>query len=74
MNTKTKVKSIKQYWPLISLILVSILSAFAINWRIAGYMTVWMHYFMGIFLVILSALKRLKVVFIQCYAYRTMNF
>lgn len=57
MNTKTKEKSIRQYWPLISLILVSILSAFAINWRIAGDMTVWMHYFMGIFLAIFSVLK-----------------
>ncbi|HAT3881113.1 TPA: hypothetical protein I8672_002548 [Legionella pneumophila] len=57
MNTKSKEKPIRQYWPLISLIVVSVLSAFAINWRVAGDMTVWMHYFMGIFLVIFSVLK-----------------
>tara|TARA_Y100000815_G_scaffold269120_1_gene291304 strand:- start:452 stop:955 length:504 start_codon:yes stop_codon:yes gene_type:complete len=57
MNTKPKEKPIRQYWPLISLIVVSVLSAFAINWRAEGDMTVWMHYFMGIFLVIFSVLK-----------------
>lgn len=49
--------SVRQYWPLISLILISMLSAFAINWRIDGNMIVWMHYFMGIFLVVFSILK-----------------
>ncbi|MBA2650412.1 MAG: hypothetical protein H0U75_12620 [Legionella sp.] len=57
MNSKLKKSSITQYWPLISLITVSILAAFAINWRLNGDMVVWMHYFMGILLVIFSALK-----------------
>lgn len=52
-----KNNSIRQYWPLISLIMVSILSAFAINWRLNGNIIGWMHYFMGIFLVVFSVLK-----------------
>lgn len=57
MNNHEKVTSIKQYWPLISLILVSMLSAFAINWRFNGNMIAWMHYFMGTFLMVFSVLK-----------------
>lgn len=57
MNTKVKKASIKQYWPLISLILVSILAAFAINWRVNVGVTIWMHYFMGVFLLVFSVLK-----------------
>ncbi|GGI93181.1 GNAT family N-acetyltransferase [Legionella impletisoli] len=49
--------SLTQYWPLISLILVSMLAAFAINWGGDGEMRAWMHYFMGVFLVIFSTLK-----------------
>lgn len=57
MNTKAKKASIKQYWPLFSLILVSILAAFAINWRVNGSATIWMHYFMGVFLLVFGVLK-----------------
>jgi hypothetical protein len=57
MDTKIKISSIKQYWPLIALVVVSILSAFAINWRLKGDLIVWAHYFIGIFLVIFSVLK-----------------
>lgn len=57
MNSTANDRSIKQYWPLISLILVSILAACAINWRVNGDMSVWMHYFMGVFLIIFSLLK-----------------
>lgn len=49
--------SLKKYWPLISLILISCLSAFALNWQVNGEMRTWMHYFMGVFLVIFSTLK-----------------
>lgn len=49
--------SLKKYWPLISLIIVSLLAALSINWQVGGDMHVWMHYFMGIFLVIFSMLK-----------------
>lgn len=49
--------SIKKYWPLFSLILVSLLAALSINWHLNGDMRTWMHYFMGIFLLIFSLLK-----------------
>ncbi|WP_058529479.1 GNAT family N-acetyltransferase [Legionella londiniensis] len=49
--------SLKRYWPLLSLIIVSFLAALSINWQVGGDMRVWMHYFMGIFLVIFSTLK-----------------
>ena len=57
MKHQTQKTSIKQYWPLISLMMVSIFAAFAINWRISGNMTIWMHYFMGVFLLMFSTLK-----------------
>jgi len=37
--------------------MVSMLASFAINWKVKGDVTLWMHYFMGIFLLIFSALK-----------------
>ncbi|VEG90284.1 GNAT family N-acetyltransferase [Legionella spiritensis] len=49
--------SLKKYWPLFSLILVSFLAAFALNWQAEGGMNIWMHYFMGVFLVLFSTLK-----------------
>jgi hypothetical protein len=52
-----KTKNIVRYWPLISLIITSILAASAINWHIQGDVHVWMHYFMGMLLVIFSTLK-----------------
>ncbi len=57
MNKEKNHPSIKKYWPLISLILVSMLAAFAINWHVDGGMQVWMHYFMGVFLIMFSVLK-----------------
>ena len=57
MNTNLKKHSLKRYWPLISLILISFLAASSLNWPIQGGMQVWMHYFMGIFLLIFSTLK-----------------
>lgn len=47
----------EQYWPLLSLILVSCLAGLALTWQAAGGMREWMHYFMGIFLVMFSTLK-----------------
>lgn len=49
--------SLKKYWPLLSLILVSILAGLALNWQAGGGMRELMHYFMGVFLVIFSTLK-----------------
>ncbi len=57
MTRKIRLASIKQYWPLISLLLISMVSALAINWHLSGDLIVWMHYFMGIFLIFLSMLK-----------------
>lgn len=56
-ETSNNKSSLKKYWPLISLIIVSILAAFALNWQTGGGMQVWMHYFMGVFLLIFSTLK-----------------
>ncbi|KTD22917.1 GNAT family N-acetyltransferase [Legionella israelensis] len=50
-------KSLKKYWPLVSLILVSILAGLALLWQTGGGMRAWMHYYMGVFLVIFSTLK-----------------
>lgn len=50
-------QNLQKYWPLISLILISALAATAINFRVAGDGYVWMHYFMGIFLVFFATLK-----------------
>ncbi|WP_242602132.1 MauE/DoxX family redox-associated membrane protein [Legionella nagasakiensis] len=57
MPEKANNQSIKRYWPLMSLIIVSFLAALAINWNVNGEMPVVMHYFMGIFLVIFGLLK-----------------
>lgn len=47
----------KKYWPLLSLILVSFLSACAITSNTGGGLATWMHYFMGLFLMVFSVLK-----------------
>lgn len=57
METNGDKRSIQQYWPLLLLILVSMLSAFAINSHIKGDMRVWMHYFMGLFFIFFSVVK-----------------
>ncbi|KTD15535.1 glutaredoxin [Legionella gratiana] len=57
LENQSNQPSLKKYWPLISLIIISLLAALSINWQVGGDMLVWMHYFMGIFLVIFSALK-----------------
>lgn len=45
------------YWPLLSLIVISILAASAIFWKVDGKWTHWMHYFMGLFFVEFAMLK-----------------
>jgi archaellum biogenesis protein FlaJ (TadC family) len=57
MNTKDEPNNIKKYWPLISLIIIAVLGALAINWPLQGGMKTGMHYFMGIFLLMFSTLK-----------------
>lgn len=46
-----------KYWPLLSLLLVTLVGAFAITWGIQGGLHQWMHYLMGLFLTIFSLLK-----------------
>lgn len=50
-------KSLSDYRPLISLILVAALAAFAVTYSVAGEFMQWMHYFMGIFLCVFALLK-----------------
>lgn len=45
------------YWPLFSLIIISLLGSLAITLGIQGSFEQWMHYFMGIFLLIFALLK-----------------
>lgn len=47
---------LSDYWPLLSLILVSALAATALNQPPGGPM-LWMHYFMGFFLCVFALLK-----------------
>lgn len=57
MDSISKNKSFYKYWPLVSLVIISALSASAINVQVSGDMHIWMHYFMGIFLVFFATLK-----------------
>jgi hypothetical protein len=50
-------KSISDYWPLLSLILISAAAAWAILQGMGGTAMGWMHYFMGIFLTCFALLK-----------------
>jgi len=54
---KKKSTSIADYWPLISLVLVSAVAAFALMLGVKGSYVKWMHYFMGFFLFQFSLLK-----------------
>lgn len=45
------------YWPLVALIAVAALAAFALTKPVAGGLTTWMHFFMGLFLCIFALLK-----------------
>lgn len=49
--------SLKKYWPLLSLIIISCLAGLALNWNMGKGLETWMHYFMGVFLVMFSTLK-----------------
>lgn len=50
-------KSLSDYWPLFSLILISAAAGWAILQGTGGGTTGWMHYFMGIFLCCFAMLK-----------------
>jgi len=50
-------KPITRYWPLIALILVAMLAAFALRHSTDGDHLKWMHYFMGFFLSQFALLK-----------------
>lgn len=51
-------KSLKEYWPLFSLIMISGLAGVAILYGAQGFALMpWMHYFMGVFLCIFALLK-----------------
>lgn len=56
-NMSSKKTSLQTYWPLFSLILVCLLAASAMCWSHQQTMQAWMHYFMGIFFLLFSALK-----------------
>ncbi len=56
-DSKQKGKSILDYWPLIALLLVSTLAAFALTFGVKGSYNNWMHYFMGFFLCQFALLK-----------------
>lgn len=48
---------IADYWPLISLVILSALVAFCLQYSHSEGLMQWMHYFMGIFLLFFSSLK-----------------
>jgi len=54
---KDRGKSLSDYWPLLSLILIAAAAGGAITYHAEGGMTEWMHYFMGFFLCVFGMLK-----------------
>ena len=54
MNDSNKTR---EYWPLISLIIVAVLAGTALCYGVNGGMLEWMHYVMGVFLCQFSLLK-----------------
>jgi len=60
-NSSSKgLRSLKNYWPLVCLVLVSALVAFALQWHTRGNHVVWMHYFMGFFFCCFAMFKLFK--------------
>ncbi|MCC5792179.1 MAG: hypothetical protein JJT82_06160 [Legionellaceae bacterium] len=55
--TQTETAVLKKYWPLLVLFLVAFLAAFALSYSNGYSMVSLMHYFMGIFFLILATLK-----------------
>lgn len=49
--------SLTIYWPLLSVIITSLLAGLALTWQSYGGIQTWMHYFMGVFLLMFSTLK-----------------
>jgi len=60
-------KHLKDYWPLLALILISAVAALAISYSTQVTMLNWMHYFMGIFLSIFDLLARKSRVYAYFY-------
>ncbi len=54
---KNHSEKLSDYWPLFSLIIVTVLAGYAVTFSIAGTLLHWMHYFMGFFLCCFSMLK-----------------
>lgn len=54
---KNKKTGLKNYWPLLAMILVAVLAACAINSGIDGDSLYWMHYFMGFLLCQFALVK-----------------
>lgn len=51
---------LKDYWPLLCLILISSTVAFALQWHTQGNHIAWMHYFMGFFFCCFAMFKLFK--------------
>ena len=56
-STPKRQFSLKKYWPLVTLILIAALAAFALSYRVDFSGSTWMHFFMGFFLCQFSMLK-----------------
>jgi len=54
---KNRGKELKDYWPLMSLILIAASAGYALTLHTQGGLMNWMHYFMGIFLCCFAMLK-----------------
>jgi len=54
---KSRLTVIKKYWPLLILIFIAALAAFALSYRFKGREPLWMHFFMGLFLCQFAMLK-----------------
>lgn len=54
---KDRAKALSNYWPLVSLILIAMAAAGALNWQAQGSIMAWMHYFTGFFLCSFAMLK-----------------
>lgn len=57
MSNQNNKISWMRYWPLMVLVVIAGLVATALNWQEDGNMRIWMHYYMGIFLVFFGTLK-----------------
>ncbi len=54
---KNRGGKLSDYWPLFSLIIITMLAGYAVTYSIGGTLIHWMHYFMGFFLCCFAMLK-----------------